>query len=246
MKNNNMYDIASGMDAILKDPEYKSMFSSSAVLEKLAFKRVADEELPTEIEVELSAELMDSLEATAAEENPRETCLLCMGKRAAGSTGVCKCSTGSCKGLKTCGAGCSCGCKAKSAGVSMSDTLIKSAFDSLMSASSDLEEAGFEMLSANALVLMNNLIVEAKEKKMSKEDKAKAKAKADEAKAKAKAKAEAEKEKAAKMKAKEKAKVDQNKADDAKAKATAKAKSDKAKEQAAAAKAKAEKAKAKK
>lgn len=240
MKNNNMYDIASGMDAILKDPEYKSMFSSSAVLEKLAFKRVADEELPTEIEVELTAELMgeEPLEATAAkeEENPKETCLLCMGKRAAGSTGICKCSTGSCKGMKTCGANCSCGCKAKKAGVSMSDTLIKSAFDSLMKASSDLEEAGFEALSANALILMNHLIVEAKAKKMSKEDKAKAKAKADEAKEKAKAKAEAEKAKAAK--AKEKAKVDQNKANDAKAKAKAKEMADKAKAKADAAKSK--------
>lgn len=234
-----MYDIASGMDAILKDPEYKSMFSSSAVLEKLAFKRVADEELPTEIEVELSAELMgEPLEVTAGEENPRETCLLCMGKRAAGSTGVCKCAAGSCKGKKTCGDDCSCGCKAKKAGVSMSDTLIKSAFDSLMSASSDLEEAGFERLSANALILMNHLIVEAKAKKMSKEDKAKAKAKADEMKEKAKAKAEAEKAKAAKAKEKEKAKIDSNKAADAKAKAKAKEMSDKAKADAAKAKAK--------
>jgi len=212
MKNNN-YDIASGMEAILKDPEYKSMFSSSAVLEKLAFKRVADEELPTEIEVELSAELMgeEPLEATAASK-----CKVCGCK----TKGVCKCASGSCKGKESCGKGCSCECKNKKAEVEMGDMLIKSAFDSLMSASSDLEEAGFEQLSVNALVLMNHLIVEAKKAKMSKEDKAKAKAKADEAKAKVKAKAEAEKAK--KMKADAKAKKDMNDAKDAKAKAKAK------------------------
>jgi hypothetical protein len=212
MKNNN-YDIASGMEAILKDPEYKSMFSSSAVLEKLAFKRVADEELPTEIEVELSAELMgeEPLEATAASK-----CKVCGCK----TKGVCKCASGSCKGKESCGKGCSCECKNKKAGVEMDDMLIKSAFDSLMSASSDLEEAGLEQLSVNALVLMNHLIVEAKKAKMSKEDKAKAKAKSDEAKAKVKAKAEAEKAK--KMKADAKAKKDMNDAKDAKAKAKAK------------------------
>jgi len=210
MKQNNMYDIASNMDAILKDPEYKSMFSSSAVLEKLAFKRVADEDQPTEIEVELSAELMgEPLEVTAAKK-----CKVCDKP----IKGTCKCAKSGCEG--SCKKGCTCGCKTKKAGVEMNDMLIKSAFDSLLSASSDLEEAGLENLSANTLILMNHLIVEAKKAKMSKEDKAKAKAKADEVKAKVKAKAEAEKAK--KMKADAKAKKDMNDAKDAKAKAKAK------------------------
>jgi hypothetical protein len=234
MKNNN-YDIASGMEAILKDPEYKSMFSSSAVLEKLAFKRVADEELPTEIEVELSAELMgeEPLEATAASK-----CKVCGCK----TKGVCKCASGSCKGKESCGKGCSCECKNKKAGVEMDDMLIKSAFDSLMSASSDLEEAGFEQLSVNALVLMNHLIVEAKKAKDKKKDKG-AKSKAEMAKekadaAKAKAKAAADKAKAAAEKDKNDARDKKMKDQAAKEKAKAKMEAEKAKEKAKADKSK--------
>ncbi len=239
MKQNNGYDIASNMDSILKDPEYTSIFSSSAVLEKLAFKRVADEDKPTEIEVELSTELMNEpLKATA--DNARADCLVC-GKKRVGwteSDGVCKCAKeNGCNPMTGCKEGCDCGCKTKKAGVDMNDVLIKSAFDSLMSASSDLEEAGFEHLSANALILMNHLIVEAKkakDKKKEKGNKSKAelaKEKADAAKAKAKmlaakekdqAKAAKEKERAAKEK--EKAKMDANNAKDRDAKAKAKAK----------------------
>jgi hypothetical protein len=46
-------DIAAGMDAALRDEDNKNMFSSSAMLEKLAFTRVADEDKQTEVEAEL-------------------------------------------------------------------------------------------------------------------------------------------------------------------------------------------------
>lgn len=211
MKHRDMSDvIASSMDAILKDPEYNSMFSSSAVLEKLAFKRVADENLPTEIEVELAQELSEeSLEATAS--SPRADCVACGKTRANWSEamGVCKCGSEGCNPMAGCKDDCSCGCKVKKAEVVM-DTLIKSAFDSLMKASSDLEEAGLESLAADTLVLMTNLVVEAKKKDKKDDKKAKEKEKAD----KEKAKAKAEKDKnAAKDKAmKEKAKADKEKA----------------------------------
>ena len=202
--------IASSMDAILKDPEYKSMFSTSSVLEKLAFTRVADENLPTEIEVELAAELSDQpLEATAA--SPKADCVAC-GKTRSNWTedmGVCKCTSQGCSPMGGCKEGCSCGCKVKKAEVVM-DTLIKSAFDSLMKASSDLEEAGLETLAADTLVVMTNLVVEAKKK--DKKDDKKAKEKADKEKAKAKAEKDKAMAKDKDMKAKQKAKEEAAKA----------------------------------
>jgi hypothetical protein len=41
------------MDAALRDEDNKNMFSSSAMLEKLAFTRVADEDKQTEVDAEL-------------------------------------------------------------------------------------------------------------------------------------------------------------------------------------------------
>lgn len=211
--------IASSMDAILKDPEYKSMFSSSAVLEKLAFTRVADENLPTEIEVELSNELSDEpLEATAA--SPRADCIAC-GKSRANWTeamGVCKCASEGCSPMGGCKDGCSCGCKAKKAEVVM-DTLIKSAFDSLMKAYSDLEEAGLEVQAADTLVLMSDLVVEAKKKDKKDDKKAKEKAEKEKAKAKAEKDKNAAKDKAMKEKAKAEKEKAKAKAEKEKAKA---------------------------
>ena len=236
MKSNMENEIASGMSAILQDTKFTSMFSNNSVLEKLAFKRVADENIPTEIEVELSEALsQEPLETTA---NERASCLMC-GKKRPGWTeemGVCKCAKeNGCDQMNGCKEGCDCGCKAKHAGVEM-DNLIKSAFNSLLSASSDLDEAGFEDLSANALILMNNLVVEAKAKKSKKDDKAKMKEKALK-----------EKEKAAKEKEKMKAEKDKNDARDKAAKEKAKAEKDKndAKDKAMKAKEKAEKERAK-
>lgn len=237
MKNQNTANsIMASMDQILKDPEYNRMFSPSDVLEKLAFTRVADEDKPTELEVEFAVEI-DKQELTATADNERASCIMC-GKKRPGWTeamGVCKCGAqNGCNPMEGCKEDCDCGCKVKQAEVVM-DNLVKSAFNSLMSASTDLEDAGFEELSATALVLINDLIVEAKAKKNKKDDKDKMKAD----KEKAKAKAEAEKAKA--LKAKEKAKAEKDK-NDAKDKAFA-AKMKAAKEKAA--KEKADKAKKK-
>ncbi len=229
---NNENAMASAMDATLKDPKFTSMFSSSAILEKLAFTRVADEGKPTELEIELLSEPEEvSLEVTASD--AKADCVACGKKRAdwKEGDGVCKCaSKDGCSPLNGCKEGCSCGCKTKKAGVVM-DTLIKSAFDSLMKASSDLDAAGFESLSANTIVLMNDLIVEAKAKKSKKDlkkDKEKADAKA--AKEKAKARAQAEQDKNdARDKAKAKADKEKAKADKEKARAKAEAAAEKAK-----------------
>lgn len=215
--------IASAMSETLKDPEFQSIFSPSAVLEKLAFKRVADEDKPTEIENELMVQLApEQLETTASEETDvKADCVAC-GKKRAGwnpSMGVCKCTTqDGCSPLDGCKDGCSCGCKAKTAGEIMND-LIKSAFDSLLKASNSLEDAGFDKLATDTLILMNDLVVEAKAKKNKKDDK-NDKVKVDKLKA---------KEKEAKDKAKMKAEKDKNAAKDKEMKEKARAKADKEK-----------------
>lgn len=225
--------IASAMDAILKDPNHIKLFNPS--IEKLAFTRVADENIPTEIEIEVAKTLnqenvsvkidengvsvSSSVGISLASVNDPSKCSCC-GKERAGqlaNAGECKCaSVNGCSVNTGCKENCDCGCNVKQAGVSMSDKLVKSAFDALLKASSDLEEAGFEGLSVNALVLMQNLVVEAKAKKDDKKkkemDKNKAKDKAKSEKERAKAKAEKDKndakDKAMKAKMKEKAKSD--------------------------------------
>ena len=95
----------------------------------------------------------------------------------------------------------------QTAGKMDSDSLVKSAFNKLMEASEELEDAGYEILSANALVLVDHLVKEAKAKKEKMSDKDKAKL--DKVKA---------KEKFEKMKMKEKAEKDKNEARDKKMK----------------------------
>lgn len=212
--------IASAMDAILKDPNHIKLFNPS--IEKLAFTRVADENIPTEIEIEVAKTLNQenvSVDIKLASVNDPSKCACC-GKERAGqlaNAGECKCaSVNGCSVNTGCKENCDCGCNVKQAGVSMSDKLVKSAFDALLKASSDLEEAGFEGLSVNALILMQNLVVEAKAKKDDKKkkemDKNKAKDKAKSEKERTKAKAEKDKndakDKAMKAKMKEKAKSD--------------------------------------
>src|SRR5271165_6026639 len=91
MKSNMENDIASGMNAILQDTKFTSMFSNNSVLEKLAFKRVADENIPTEIEVELSEAL--SQEPLEVQANERASCVMCGKKRPnwTEAMGPCKC-----------------------------------------------------------------------------------------------------------------------------------------------------------
>lgn len=64
--------LASDMNNALNDEDNKKMFSSSSMLEKLAFSRVADEGKlpPTEIEVELEKELTKKASAECCECHP--------------------------------------------------------------------------------------------------------------------------------------------------------------------------------
>lgn len=200
------------MQNTLNDPDYRKIFSPEETLEKVAFARIADEDKQTELEVEFATEMQKEPLSVEAQDNSRADCIVC-GKKRAGwteATGICKCaSMSSCDPMMGCKPNCDCKCVVKSAGNTM-DSLIKSAFDSLMKVSSELDEAGFEELSANTLVLANNLVVEAKSKKMSKEDKAKEKVKLD--KMKAKERAEKDKNDARDKKEREKAKLEKQKA----------------------------------
>lgn len=167
--------IAATMERTLKDPNFSGMFTSDGILEKLAFSRVADKDKPTETELAFAVELdkaTSPLTTTASDADPAKACI-CGVKLAAGKD--CTCGMNGCQPMAGgCGANCACGCGTKQAGVQM-DHLIKSAFNSLMKASEELEEAGFEQLSANALLLVNDLFVEAKAKKDKKDGKSKAK-----------------------------------------------------------------------
>lgn len=233
--------IATAMDATLNDPEFQSIFSPVSVLEKVAFTKVSDEDKPTELEIEFAAQTEQELTAQAGDE-VKADCVACGKKRANWDTsmGVCKCAGQGCSPISGCEENCSCGCKTKQAEVMM-DNFVKSAFDNLMKASTDLEEAGFGTLSANALILVGDLITEAKAKKNSKEDKAKEKAKADKEKAKAKADKEKAKEKADKEKEKAKTEKDKNDARSKMMKEKEKADKEKAKEKAEKAKEKSKK-----
>jgi len=228
-------ELAASMDAIMRDEKHQKMFSTSSILEKLAFKRVADENKPSEIEVEITNALSKhedtSLEATAGDE--RADCVCCGKKRANWneSMGVCKCSSKGCSPVDGCKDDCDCGCSTKKAAVT-SDSLVKSACDALLKVSADLDDAGFEQLSARALIFASNLVAEAKAKKTKKDPEKAAKDKEKFLKMK-------EKEKADKEKSKLKAEKDKNAAKD-------KAMKEKAREKALADKAKAEKEKAKK
>lgn len=218
MIKNSADQIAASMDAMLKDKNFTDMFSSAAIIEKLAFKRNAEESaLPTEMEQEVSDTIAEetALESTAG--NDHDTCVNCFKKRAdwTEADGLCNCKSKGCNPIEGCKAGCDCGCSSapKHSEVQMSDSLVKSAFNSLLQASSDLEEAGFEALATDTLILLDSLISEAK--------------KGDPKKAKEKEKAAAEKLKAAKEKEKARAEKDKQAARDKAAKEKARAEKDK-------------------
>ena len=225
MKNNNLSnELASSMENILNSDEFKKVFNPYGI-EKLASLEITEEPM-TEVELELEAKLEPALEVEASE-NPKADCVMCAKKRQGwdSSMGVCNCSVkNGCDLMNGCKPNCSCGCKMKQASDN-NDILVKSAFNALMKASTDLEDAGFESLAADTLVLLNGLVKEAKAKK-SKKDESK-----EEKKAKEKALKEKLKEKADKLKAKEE--KDKNEAKDKamKEKAKVKAKLEKEKEE---------------
>lgn len=235
MKTENM--IASSMDAMLRDPEFTSQFSPSAALQKMMNKTASIAEAPEKTETELAldeAVLTPEASAIVTASDAKEDCVAC-GKKRAGynpSMGVCGCTKEGCSVLNGCKPGCSCKCgSAKEAGLSSEDMLVKSAFNSLMKISADLDEAGYDTLSAYALILVDKLLVEAKDKKDKKKGggdkekaaKEKAKLKAEKEKTVEKAKKDKEAAKAKKEKESAKAEKDKNEANDKKMKAKEKA-----------------------
>lgn len=74
MKTSDLSDVlALEMDRVLSDEKNKELFSSASSIEKLAFKRVSEEDKPTEIEIELESALEPLLQKEASDASPVET-----------------------------------------------------------------------------------------------------------------------------------------------------------------------------
>ena len=150
--------LASEMDKALNSDENKSMFSSSSMLEKLAFKKVSEQDTDTEVEVEMNkvAQAVDNCSAHGCKEE---------------KDGQCKCN---CKSAEDCKKGCAChpqlmptgGENQKPGGF---DWAKGASIVSVLSKVSEvLDNNGFEKLAAAAIILADRFIVEAKAKKDSK------------------------------------------------------------------------------
>lgn len=157
------------MDKVLNSEENKQLFSTSSMIEKLAFKKVSEEDELSEIEKELMLKNASS----------NESCVKCYAKKPA-STGPCKCA---CKGPNDCAKGCACGCKG---GAYEKEMQPKAAFNTVLNKilviSEELDTLGFEKLAAASIMLADKLVSEAKAKKSdkkSKEEKSKSKSKMD-------------------------------------------------------------------
>jgi hypothetical protein len=152
MKIDNFADqIAVEMDKAINSEENKKLFSSSNMLQKLAFTRVADE---GKIISEIEAEFDKTINKTAS----------CSG---------CSCDKDKDKE-------CKCSCheeKESKAGTAEKPLVVHLAVESIVSklitVSEQLDAAGFEKLAADSAVLAGRLVVEAKAKKDSKGSKPK-------------------------------------------------------------------------
>jgi len=126
----------------------KKLFSTASMIEKLAFKRVSEEDVPGEVEKELA------LQKTAS----AEKC-------------DCECKTGHkeehCK--------CACHGEHKEEHKHEKKSTLREAFNSLLKVSETLDNAGFDKLAAASILLADKLIVEAKAKAKAKSEKSKSK-----------------------------------------------------------------------
>lgn len=159
MTKQNLADIlAANMQEVMSDKNYKDIFSTSATLEKLAFKKVSEENQKTEVEQEIEK----SLEVVASTD--------CDGCKKVAVAGKCSCE---CKSKEECSKGCPCKCSVteKVASAQTEETFIKNAYTNLIAASENFEAAGMDKLSALSLMLLDKLIVEAKAKKDKKDKK---------------------------------------------------------------------------
>lgn len=133
--------LAAEMDKVLNSEENKQMFSSSSMLEKLAFKKVSEEEQVTEVEMELDPSLRKTADCHHCE----------------------------CKSDKK--DGCKCDCHEASDSSKSARNLVLDSFDSLLKISEDLDTAGFDKLAAASILLADRLFSEAKAKSSKKSDK---------------------------------------------------------------------------
>lgn len=140
--------LAVEMDKALNSTENKELFSNSSMLEKLAFKKVSEQDQISEVEMELDPSL----------------------KKTAGHAECCKCEEEK-------EAGCDCVCHHKHDKKEATRNPAREAFDALLKVSEDLEAAGFERLAAASIMLADKLIAEAKAKSSKKSEKGSEKSK---------------------------------------------------------------------
>lgn len=162
MKHDYSAEIAAAMDAHLKSDENRKMFGPSAVMEKLAFHRVSDEET-------LRSETEDQMRAIL---DINQTSTTGVATKTAGEA----CKGCDCKGSK--GTECHCEChrdtdKNDADDVSVSEPMTAEAsFESvvadLLNASEALEDLGMETLAGYSARLAGFVVTAAKKSKDSK------------------------------------------------------------------------------
>jgi len=150
MKQDLSNSIAAEMDKVLNSDENKEMFSNSSMLEKLAFRKVSEQDQVSEIEMELDPSLRKTAGCCECGEAKKHQC-------------DCHCHKDTEK-------------EEKKASVR---NPAREAFNALLKVSEDLESAGFARLAAASILLADKLITEAKAKSSKKSDKSE-KAKASE------------------------------------------------------------------
>jgi hypothetical protein len=164
--------VASEMERIVNSTEHQEMFAAKPSLEKVAFKKVSEEDTVNEVEKEVEYSLN------------KKASTICKGcddglVKKAGAETHCSCD---CKNVDACRNGCAChdkGAKPSNSVAGFADHLnpaddgikLSSVIQSLVKISSVLENSGFERQSAATLMLAESLVSEAKAKKNSKDSK---------------------------------------------------------------------------
>jgi hypothetical protein len=191
MKINNIADLlASEMEKNLNSDENKGLFSSASLIEKLAFRKVSDEDQPSEIELELEASLNKSAgcHGCSCDEKKDESC-------------KCDCHNDANDAKDSKKSDEETSTQSKSSG-------LRDAFNALLKISETLDEYGFERLAAASAILADKLVIEAKAKSKKSKDSKKSDKKDDKKSKKEDMKARMDKMRAAKDKKDGKGKSD--------------------------------------
>lgn len=156
MKQDLSNSIAAEMNQIMSSNENKEMFSTSSMLEKLAFRKVSEQDQVSEVEAELESSLTKTASCCECGEHKEHKC-------------ECVCHKDTEKEDKK-----------------ASYNPARAAFNALLKVSEDLESAGFERLAAASIMLADKLITEAKAKSSKKSDKKEKSKESDKSKSKSK------------------------------------------------------------